>query len=218
MPATALAGLALLVIGESHLSQSNYLINPLHESLSAQGAKVHAVGACGASAGDWLKTIAVPCSGDRSSGAAVIKGRDSMTTPIKQLIATDKPDLVVIIIGDTMASYDKPAFPRAWAWQGVTSLVKEVGSTKTPCVWVGPPWGQPGGKYQKNDQRVEMMSGFLAGNVAPCAYVDSLKMAKPGQWTTLDGQHFSLAGYKSWSDAITKALADLPVVQALKKS
>ena len=118
MPATALAGLALLVIGESHLSQSNYLINPLHDSLSAQGAKVHAVGACGASAGDWLKTIAVPCSGDRSSGPAVIKGRDSMTTPIKQLIATDKPDLVVIIIGDTMASYDKPAFPRAWAWQG----------------------------------------------------------------------------------------------------
>ena len=218
MPATALAGLALLVIGESHLSQSNYLINPLHESLSAQGAKVHALGACGASAGDWLKTIAVPCSGDRGSGAAVIKGRDSMTTPIRQLIATDKPDLVVIIIGDTMASYDKPAFPRAWAWQGVTSLVKEVAATKTACVWVGPPWGQPGGKYQKNDPRVEMMSAFLASNVAPCAYVDSLKMAKPGQWTTLDGQHFTLAGYKSWSEAITKALIDLPAVQALKKS
>ncbi|MGS0757048.1 SGNH/GDSL hydrolase family protein, partial [Roseateles sp. GG27B] len=132
MPASTLAGLAMLVIGESHLSQANYLINPLYENLSAQGAKVHAIGACGASAG----------------ATAVIKGRDAVTTPIKQLIATDKPDVVVIIIGDTMASYDKPAFPRAWAWQGVTSLAKEVAATKTTCVWVGPPWGQPGGKYQ----------------------------------------------------------------------
>ena len=217
MPASTLAGLALLVIGESHLSQANYLINPLHESLSAAGAKVHAIGACGASAGDWLKTTTVPCGGERSSGAAVIKGRDATTTPIKQLIAADKPDLVVIIIGDTMASYDKEAFPRAWAWQGVTSLAKEVGATKTPCVWVGPPWGQPGGKYQKNDPRVELMSGFLASNVAPCSYVDSLKFSKPGQWETLDGQHFTLAGYKAWSQAITKALGESPAVQASKK-
>ena len=217
MPVATLAGLTLLVIGESHLSQANYLINPLYENLSAQGAKVHAVGACGASAGDWLKSISVPCSGDRSSGPAVIKGRDSMTTPIKQLIATDKPDVVVIIIGDTMGSYDKPAFPRAWAWQGVTSLVKEVAATKTTCVWVGPPWGQPGGKYQKNDQRVELVSGFLASNVAPCIYIDSLKFSKPGQWSTLDGQHFTLSGYKSWSEAITKVIAELPAVQALKK-
>ncbi len=220
MPASTLAGLAMLVIGESHLSQANYLINPLYENLSAQGAKVHAIGACGASAGDWLKSISVPCGGDRSSSTgatAAIKGRDAVTTPIKQLIATDKPDVVVIIIGDTMASYDKPAFPRAWAWQGVTSLAKEVAATKTTCVWVGPPWGQPGGKYQKNDPRVELISGFLASNVAPCIYIDSLKFSKPGQWTTLDGQHFSLAGYKAWSEAISLAISDLPAIKSLKK-
>jgi len=215
MPATALAGLALLVIGESHLSQANYLINPLHEALSAQGAKVHAIGACGASAGDWLKTITVPCSGERSNGQAIIKGRDATTTPIKQLIAADKPDVVVVIIGDTMASYDKDVFPRAWAWQGVTSLAREIAATKTTCVWVGPPWGQPGGKYMKNDHRVELVSTFLSGNVAPCVYVDSLKFSKPGQWSTLDGQHFGLAGYKSWSESITLAIADLPAVRSL---
>jgi len=217
MPASTLAGLALLVIGESHLSQANYLINPLHEELSSQGAKVHAIGACGASAGDWLKTVTVPCGGDRSSGAAIIKGRDATTTPIKQLIAAEKPDVVVVIIGDAMASYDKDAFPRAWAWQGVTSLAKEIASTRTQCVWVGPPWGQAGGKYKKNDQRVEQMSTFLASNVAPCIYVDSLKFAKPGQWATLDGQHLTLAGYKSWSQAMTQAIAALPAIQGLKK-
>ena len=217
MPASTLAGLALLVIGESHLSQANYLINPLHEELSSQGAKVHAIGACGASAGDWLKTVTVPCGGDRSSGAAIIKGRDATTTPIKQLIAAEKPDVVVVIIGDAMASYDKDAFPRAWAWQGVTSLAKEIAATHTSCVWVGPPWGQAGGKYKKNDQRVEQMSNFLASNVAPCIYVDSLKFSKPGQWATLDGQHLTLAGYKSWSQAMTQAIAALPAIQGLKK-
>jgi lysophospholipase L1-like esterase len=62
------------------------------------------------------------------------------------------------------------------------------------------------------------MSNFLATNVGPCTYVDSLKFSKPGQWTTLDGQHFTLSGYKAWSEAITKAIADLPEVRKLKKS
>ncbi len=218
MPALTLAGLALLVIGESHLSQANYLINPLYDDLTAQGAKVHEIGACGASAGDWLKTITVPCGAERRAGAAVIKGRDATTTPIKQLIAASKPDLVVVIIGDTMASYDSESFPRAWAWQGVTSLTQEIAATKTACVWVGPPWGNAGGKYKKNDPRVTQMSNFLATNVGPCTYVDSLKFSKPGQWSTLDGQHFTLAGYKAWSEAITKAIGELPDVKKLKKS
>ncbi len=217
MAVGTLAGIFMLVIGESHLSLPGYLINPLYEDLTTQGATVHEVGACGASAGDWLKQGPVPCGADRFKGEAVFKGRAATTIPIKKLIAEDKPDLVVIIIGDTMASYDNETFPRAWAWQSVTSLTKEIATTKTPCVWVGPPWGNPGGKYFKNDKRVEFMSNFLEKNVAPCIYIDSLKFSKPGQWATLDGQHFNLAGYKSWSQSITEALASLPSVQSLKK-
>ena len=217
MASATLAGIMMLVLGESHLSLPEYLINPLHNALTSQGAVVHAIGACGASAGDWLKTIEVPCGAERFKGEAVFKGRAATTSPISELIAADKPDLVVIIIGDTMASYDKDGFPRAWAWQSVTSLTKEIAKTKTPCVWVGPAWGTPGGKYFKNDKRTEFMSNFLEKNVAPCAYIDSLKFSKPGQWGTLDGQHFNLAGYKSWSQSITEALASLPSVQSLKK-
>lgn len=218
MAASTLAGIAILIIGESHMSFPNYLINPLFDDLTRKGAVVHAVGACGASAGDWLKTISVPCGADRhGKGEASFKGRDATTTPIRQLIQEDKPDVVVVIIGDTMASYDKEVFPRAWAWQSTTSLTKEIASTKTPCVWVGPPRGTEGGKYFKNDKRVELISQFFTSNVAPCVYVDSLKFSKPGQWATLDGQHFNMAGYKSWSTEITNALVDLPIMKALKK-
>ena len=52
------------------------------------------------------------------------------TTP-KELIAKDKPDLVLIVIGDTMAGYDKPSFPKAWIWQQTTSLTKVIGATGT---------------------------------------------------------------------------------------
>lgn len=218
MAASTLAGLAILIIGESHMSFPNYLINPLYDDLTSKGAVVHAVGACGASAGDWLKTVNVPCGADRRAKAeASFKGRDATTTPIRQLIQEDKPDLVVVIIGDTMASYDKEVFPRAWAWQSTTSLTKEIASTKTPCVWIGPPRGTEGGKYFKNDKRVELISQFFTANVAPCVYVDSLKFSNPGQWATLDGQHFNMAGYKSWSTAITNTLAELPITKGLKK-
>ena len=76
--------------------------------------------------------------------------------------------------------------------------------------FLGPAWGKVGGKYKKNDQRTQFMSQFLAANVAPCTYVDSLKMSKPGQWVTTDGQHFTVAGYKAWGNAIAEAMSKLP--------
>lgn len=217
MAASALLGLSLLVIGESHMSAKEYLINPLHDELTKQGAIVHSVGACGAGAGDWLKISPAPCGGDRKgSEKPVFKGRAATTTPIQQLIASDKPDLIVMIIGDTMASYGKP-FPQTWAWQNVTNLTKAIAATNTACIWVGPAWGNSGGKYVKTDERVKYMSTFLKNNVAPCTYVDSLSFSKPGQWETLDGEHFTPLGYKSWSNQITESIVNSPFVAARKK-
>jgi hypothetical protein len=217
LAATTLLGLTFLVIGESHMSLPGYLIDPLHDDLTKQGAMVYSVGACGASAGDWLKKGPVPCGAERSgNGKSAFKGRDSTTTPIKELIATDKPDVVVVIIGDTMASYGKP-FPQAWAWENITNLTKEIASTKTKCVWVGPPWGNDGGKYGKTENRVQFMSKFLANNVSPCTYIDSLQFSKPKQWATLDGQHFTPAGYQAWSNAITQSIVNLPDIKQAKK-
>ena len=54
MPSSVLAGMTLLVLGESHMSLADHLMEPLHANLTQQGANVHSIGACGASAGDWL--------------------------------------------------------------------------------------------------------------------------------------------------------------------
>ena len=211
MLSSVLAGMTLLVLGESHMSLADHLMEPLHANLTQQGAIVHSIGACGASAGDWLISKKVDCGAEeKADGKFVLKGRDATTTPIKDLIAADKPDLVVLVIADTMGSYDKPVFPKAWAWQNVTALAKEITASGAKCAWVGPAWGKEGGMYKKNEARTKLLSAFLATNVAPCTYIDSLTFSSPGQWVTTDGQHFTVAGYKSWANAIAGALGNLP--------
>jgi hypothetical protein len=82
MALSVLVGLTILVIGESHMSLPTYLLYPLTESLSNQGAKVIAVGACGASAQDWLRKTSVPCGAvELGKGKALVKGRDATNNP-----------------------------------------------------------------------------------------------------------------------------------------
>lgn len=219
MAASILAGMTILMIGDSHLATPDYLISTLHDDLIKQGAKVHTLGVCGSNAGDWLKVTPGTCGGAERRGTekAVVLGGKAATQPIGEMLAADKPDLVLIVMGDTMASYTKPAFPKAWLWQQTTAFTKAIAATGTQCVWVGPNWGTEGGKYGKTFARVEMMSKFLAANVAPCSYIDSLKFSKPGQWATVDGQHLTTQGYKTWSEHISKAVVEAPAVKEAKK-
>ncbi|SDS49865.1 hypothetical protein SAMN05216598_1780 [Pseudomonas asplenii] len=209
---SVVAGLTFLIIGDSHLATPYFLLNPLHEALSRQGAQVHSLGICAANAGDWLKATPSPCGGAERRGNAEATVLDNASTrAIGELLDSDKPDLVVIVMGDTMASYDKPSFPKAWIWQQTNSLVKAIAAHQRPCVWVGPSWGSEGGKYGKTYERVRTMSDFLSKSVAPCRYIDSLQFSGKGEWATIDGQHLTLTGYKAWSDAIVKALLQMPL-------
>ncbi len=218
MLTAALAGLSILIIGDSHLTSPSHLITPLHEALVSQGARVHTLGVCGTLPTEWLVATPGTCGGAEriGNGGVTLQGNAAVTRPIQQLIAQDKADLVLIVMGDTLAAYDKPAFPKAWAWQQVSGLTKAIGATGTQCVWIGPGWGSEGGKYGKTFDRVKLMSAFLAHTAAPCSYIDSLQYAQPGEWGTVDGQHFTQSGYRAWSDAIVKALPDTPAFQAVK--
>jgi hypothetical protein len=215
MTSEILAGLTVLIIGDSHLASPNYLITSLHDDLTQKGANVHSLGICGSKPSDWL--IASPagkCGGAERLGKNPITIMDrssASTSPIKTLIAKDKPNVILVVMGDTLANY-KQNFTNAWAWQEVTSLTQEISKTGTKCVWVGPAWGTEGGKFGKTFNRVKQVSSFLATNVAPCTYIDSLTMSKPGAWVTGDGEHFTPDGYKQWSQEITKAFIKLPIM------
>lgn len=219
MSSLFLAGLSVVMIGDSHMATPNYLISSLHDSFIQQGAQVHSVGVCGTNAADWLKVTPGTCGGNARKGKApaVIQPGMGATVPIKQLLTAEKADLVVIVMGDTMASYTKPSLAKTWVWQQVTTLTKEITSTGAKCVWIGPTWGHEGGKYGKTYARVKQMSSLLASNVAPCSYIDSLTFSTPGQWATTDGQHHTGKGYDLWSAAIIKALESTAAVKAAKQ-
>lgn len=209
----AAAGLSsVLMIGDSHLATPTYLTTSLHDALQAKGVQVHTIGVCGTNPSDWLKTAQGTCGGAERIGTAkaTVTGSKAATQPIGQLIAKDKPALVVIVIGDTIGGYSNPSFPKTWAWQQVSGLTKAIAATGTPCVWVGPAWGSEGGKYKKTFSRVREVNAFLAGNVAPCTYVDSTQLSKPGEWATTDGQHFTVSGYQQWGAALAKKIEALP--------
>jgi hypothetical protein len=106
MLSTLIVGASVLVIGDSHLSKPDYLIKSLHDELSRQGAVVHSLSACGASAADWLASTKMVCGAERiGNGPVTLVVQNASTRPVKPLIAADKAKLVVIVMGDTMANY-----------------------------------------------------------------------------------------------------------------
>jgi len=216
MPTSALMGLSLLVIGDSPLATPNYLIGTLPDRLMEQGAKVHAIGVCGAHAADWLKVSPGDCGRAERTGEApaerIVEG--ATTTPIKTLIAQEKPDAVVVVMGDTIGSYKNPEFPKTWAYQQVSSLTQAISSTGTACYWVGPGWAPEGGRFGKTFARTEVLNQFLSENVAPCTYIDSTKFSRPGEWKTIDGQHYVGGAYRKWANAIADAIISNPPKKA----
>lgn len=213
-----LAGMTILVLGESHMS-INYLIAYLPEDLVEQGAKVYSYGAWGAKPSSWLTAKAVPTTAFRIDDGPIRERPSDIakTQPVGELIDKHHPDLVLLIFGDTLGSYTSKTMPRSWIWQEVSGLTKEINAHGTQCVWVGPPWGQEGGKYNKTSARVKEFSDYLSTIVSPCIYVDSLTFSRMGEWKTVDGQHFDRWGYKGWARAITNAIISPEILSRLKQ-
>jgi hypothetical protein len=215
----ALAGLVILVIGDSHMAGRDYLVSSLHDSLESQGASVQTYGMCGASADAWMQRTTVTCGTaerhDRNP-PIITKDKQEYTWTINDLLQKHHPNLVIVEAADAMAGYDSPQMPRAWIYEQVHMLTTRIRAANAACVWVGPIWGSPNSGYNKTDARVKEMSDFLSQSVSPCLYVDSTQFARPGQWPTTDGQHLTPSGYRTWGADITGAVVRLKEQNALR--
>ncbi len=218
MVSLLLAGMTVLMIGDSHMTQ-NYLISTLHDDLMRQGAKVYSYGACGSPSGDWMKSVHPFCGSAFRLDNAHIRNRASeagSTRPLPDMVNEYHPDLIVVVNGDDMAAYKSHAFPKTWVWDQVSSLTRGIKASGVSCVWVGPAWGSEGGSFGKTYARVKEMSNYLAEIVAPCVYLNSLKMSKPGEWRTEDGVHFMPEGYQAWGDAIASEIVSSDIMQKIR--
>ena len=203
----ALAGLVILVIGDSHMSDPAYLVKTLHNRLLANGAAVSSYGQCGVNAEDWVSKVTAPCRAERRGDNVHAFDRSvAPTWMLRELVAANRPNLVIVELGDSMAGYDQSELPKAEIQAQVKALVGTLAAQNISCVWVGPTWGDPASPYRKTVARVKEMSDFLSQTVAPCGFIDSTKFAQPGEWPTVDGQHFTASGYRKWGSGIADAV------------
>lgn len=212
MASPILAGLTILMLGDSHFATQGYLVNTLQDALIQQGAKVTTYAACGAPAGVFASGGLAPCGAAVRVGSGPLKKDTSgqaHVPPFNQLIDTVHPNLIIIGSGDTMAGYAQPNMPVDYIQTEIRALVGRIQQINVPCVWIGPGWGTEDGPYFKNYARVQMLSDYLSAHVTPCRYIDSLKFAKPGEWATFDGQHYTPPGYQKWGAAIDQAILAL---------
>jgi lysophospholipase L1-like esterase len=208
----ALAGLAILLLGDSHMAGPSYLIASLPEALVAQGATIDTYGMCGASADAWLQRTTVSCGrAQRHNTERIIadNGKQEYTWTISDLLAQHHPNLVIVEAADALGGYTSPSLPKGWIYDQVHALATRIKAANAACVWVGPVYGDVNSPYHKADDRVRDLSQFLSQSVAPCVYVDSLQFAKPREWPTTDGQHLTSTGYRAWGADIANAVVNL---------
>jgi hypothetical protein len=209
----ALAGLVVLIIGDSHIASKDFLLGSLPDDLVNQGAAVYAYGVCGSQPFDWVKQTELPCGRAERHNVdepIIDKSPKVKTWSLESLIEMHHPDLLVVELGDNMGGYGVlPNLPKDWISFEVHEMLKPIAAHKLPCVWVGPPWGSEGGPSNKTFARVQDLSGYLSQIVAPCHYVDSLRFSQPGQWATYDGEHLTPDSYRLWADDIAAATVRL---------
>ena len=214
-----LAGLSILLIGDSHLSEAGRLITYLHNDLLAQHATVSTYGGCGTVPSNWLDVTAIRCGAAHrvNAGPVVAMGPPaaSQTVPMDSLIATVKPKLLIIELGDNLTSYPNPDLDQTWVKSEVALLAGRIHAANLPCLWIGPGWGHDGGPSMKTAARVQELVSVMAPLVAPCEYIDSLKLSHPGEWPTVDGEHYTRVGYERWGLALTKAIIESNTVQGI---
>jgi hypothetical protein len=205
----ALAGLVILIIGDSHFAAKDFLLTALDDPLIAQGAIVHAYGVCGSTPHDWVAQTELTCGrGERhnSDEPQIDKGPKVKTWSLDGLIREHHPNLVIVELGDNLGGYGYlPELPKDWIATQVRQMLAPIVARKLPCIWVGPPWGAEGGASNKTFARAQDLSNFLSQTVAPCRYVDSLKFSQPGEWPTFDGEHLTPDSYRLWGAAIADA-------------
>lgn len=208
-----LNGASILIIGASHLAYPGTLATTLNDALLDKGAQVHSLGVCGITPSQWTLTAKGSCGAAERIGTGPLKlkiGSKAETVPIRKLVETEKPALLIIVMGDTLADYRNAAgMSLPWAGAEIDKVAKEVSLSGVRCAWVGPSWGEEGFSTGKTYARVQQVSRLLSNKVAPCVYIDSLKMSKPGEWSTLDGIHYRDRYYKQWGDKIVEELEKL---------
>jgi hypothetical protein len=161
----ALAGLVILVIGDSQMME---MLPNLHNQLEGAGATTYSYAVCGSTAQDWIMPSVASCGTlmREDKASAVMDQKSHTIWNITDLIAKHHPNLIVVELGTGEGS----KMEQSWIRQQVGGLTAKIAASRISCVWVGPTWGQDQGSYHKTTAEVQQMSQLLSASVSPCTY------------------------------------------------
>lgn len=215
---------SVLQIGDSHTVQGfgEGLYKSFNQNQKIQ--PVRSIGLAGASPTQYADANAK----SRTLNVGYID-RPQMKKPIKEgtvdqlstLLNSQKPDIVVIELGDNFASYaaDLPSKVDAYAKKNNVTLAAAkaeihkkmnarveqqaqlildqiAASTKKPseCFWIGPTWtdNENVPPYYKTNQRAQEVTDLIAKKISgKCTMVDSMKIIKKSEVKTVDNLHLT---------------------------
>lgn len=129
MASPILAGLTVLMLGDSHFATPGYLITTLQDALISQGAKVTTEAACGAPTSTWVTDGKSTCGiAERVQSGPIKLGKATVAAAptLDHLIMTVHPNLIVIGGGDTMAGYAQKELPVLYLQENVSALTTRI--------------------------------------------------------------------------------------------
>ncbi len=197
MASPILAGLTILMLGDSHFATQGYLVTTLQDALIQQGAKVVTEAACGAPAGVWTEAGSAPCgTAERVQSGPIKKDHTEARPrrPIDELIGRYHPNLDHHRVGRHHGRL-RPARPARPVDRRAVSR---------------PDAAHPGGQHALRLDRARLghRGRALLQDLRPGAGAERLpraprwrpaatstrtKFAQPGEWPTFDGQHYTAA-------------------------
>ncbi|ADO47240.1 hypothetical protein [[Enterobacter] lignolyticus] len=205
---TLLAGVTLLILGDSHVTFQDSLLSVLPESYEKLGAKVVTYGVCSSAPNEWLKGPEDDgCGGALRMGTEPVKDPFAAPFPfpdINSLIAKWNPTAVIVVYGDTIGSYGADTLPGEWIDAQIGPLTAAI-SSKTSCIWVGPTWGTFNPRYGKTEEKTRRIAAYLSTHTRPCTYIDGTSFMQSSAVKTVDGLHLTPESYKAWGAGIVNA-------------
>lgn len=212
----------VLVVGDSH--NVGFFGDALYQGLQDQlGLSVRSVGLAGASGTTYaadkeaLRTLKAGFANRQRGQRVVTPAGTPVTVPkLSDLIAEEKPRLVVVELGDNFAGY-KSKVPDSFVAKQVEMVLKEI-EKKSPaprCFWITPVWtDQEGtGLYKKTNTRLSEVNKLIKKAAGTrCTVIDStqdLGLVKTDLPVLSDGIHFGKQSGTKWGKAAAQRISDL---------
>jgi len=209
VPLSVSAETRILVIGDSHTTGT--FKDGLLAKLDAEtDFRTAAYGSCGSSPQHWMgnpkNAFTTRCgyyTRDYAKKSPVPLPVKHLTPDLHELLASDKPDVVVIAMGTNQLANSLGGSESAIA--DIIGLAKKDGAK---CIWVGPP---DVGAKAKGAANHAVFYDMLTRttNRKGCSLVDSRPSTDPADVERVYWVHYSGNAGRSWGTAVGKRVVEI---------